>query len=120
MDVFGLASECQRLADDTLVVRGGTNKAEQFTNGSGATTGVDGKLSGVSVNSKATLSVQQLSDGIPNGKVGVTTVGDIRKLGGDVVPSPTRTNPNHATMFGITAEQAETLFNPVIINPAKI
>jgi RHS repeat-associated protein len=35
-------SGTSKLDDDAYVVRGGTNKAEQFTNGSGVTTGSDG------------------------------------------------------------------------------
>jgi len=107
------------LDDDASVVRGGTCRAEQFTNGSGVTTGSDGKLNKVSVSSGNGLSIEELSAGDPHGKVGVTTVGAIRDLGGDVVPSPSATNPYHCTLFGITAEQAESLFTPVIINPSK-
>ena len=81
--------------------------------------GADGKLQGVSVNSAPGKSVAEVSQGIPNGQVGVTTVGDVRKAGGDVVPSPTGNNPNHCTMCGITPEQAEQLFTPTIRNPNK-
>lgn len=56
--------------------------------------------------------------GIPHGKVGVTTVGNVRVAGGDVVASPTRNNPNHATLSGITAEQAEALMTPTVRNPS--
>ena len=107
------------LGNDTPVVRGCTNKADQFTNGSGVTTGSDGKSNGVSVNSSNGLNIDQLSEGIPNGKIGTTTVGEIRDIGGDVIPSPNGRNPNHATLSGITANQAEELFNPVIPNPSK-
>ncbi len=107
------------LSDDASVVRGGTCRAEQFTNGSGVTTGSDGKLNGVSVSSGNDLSIEQLTARDPHGKVGVTTVGAIRDLGGDVIPSPSATNPYHCTLFGITAEQAESLFTPVIKNPSK-
>ena len=101
------------------VVRGGTNTAERFANGSGVTTRADGTLDGVSVNSASGASVDQLSQGIPNGQVGVTTVGEIRKAGGDVVPSPTRNNPNHCTLCGITPKKAEELFTPTIPNPSR-
>ena len=123
-DPFGLRCtgkpKNNTLSDDANVVRGGTNKPEQFTNGSGVTTGADGNLNGVSVNSANGLSVDNLSNGIPNGKVGTTTVGAIRDLGGDVTPSPTLNNPHHATLSGITANQASSLFNPIIPNPSKI
>jgi len=107
------------LSNDAIVVRGGTNRAEQFTNGSGVTTRHDGRLNGVSVNSTNGASVTQLSEGIPHGRVGVTTVGDVRALGGNVVPSPTAGNPSHATLSGISATQAERLFNPTIRNPLR-
>ena len=115
------------LPDEALVTRGGQNLPENFTNGSGVTVGSGGKLDGVSVNSAAGLSVEQLTaantqtgyPGIPNNQVGVTTVGAIRAAGGDVVPSPTRTNPHHATLSGLTPEQASDLFRPTILNPAR-
>lgn len=113
-----LVHNYNELDDDTPVVRGGTCKAEQFENGSGVTIDSDGLLNGVSVNSKNGLSVEELSEGIPNGKVGVTTVGDIRSHGGDVIPSPSSSNPNHATLSGITAEIAEMLFQ-LIPNPSR-
>jgi hypothetical protein len=49
--------------------------------------------------------------------LGVTTVGDVRRLGGDVVPDPTPKNPDHCLMCGITPAQAERLFTPVVPNP---
>lgn len=100
-------------------MRGGTNTADRFTNGSGVTTNADGTLSGVSVNSAPGASVEELSAGIPNNQIGVSTVGDVRAAGGDVIPSPTANNPNHCTMCGVTAEQAEELFTPTIRNPNK-
>ncbi len=107
------------LKNSDLVVRGGTNTADRFTNGSGVTTNANGTLNGVSVNSAPGASVEQLSAGIPNGQVGVSTVGDVRAAGGDVVPSGATNNPNHCTMCGVTATQAEELFTPTIPNPDK-
>ncbi len=57
--------------------------------------------------------------GIPHNQVGVTTMGQIRAAGGDVVASPTRTNPHHATLSGLTAEQASQLFRPTVKNPNR-
>ena len=105
------------LPDDAIVCRGGSCTSDRFTKGSGVTTGDSGKLDGVSVNSAEGKSLQELTEGIPHNKVGVTTVGDVRKVGGDVVASPTRNNPNHATMSGITAKQAEELMTPTVKNP---
>jgi hypothetical protein len=52
--------------------------------------------------------------------VGVTTVGKVRALGGDVVPSPRKRNPNHATLGGLTPEQASSLFRPTVKNPNRV
>jgi hypothetical protein len=47
------------------------------------------------------------------------TVGKIRAVGGEVVPSPTKKNPNHATLSGLTPEQASDLFRPTAKNPSR-
>lgn len=115
------------LPDDALVVRGGQNLPENFANSSGVTVGADDKLQGVSVNSAPGQSVEELTAPIPatgypgilNNQVGAVTVGAIRALGGEVVPSPTRTNPHHATLSGLTAEQASSLFRPTAANPNR-
>lgn len=64
----------------------------------------------MSVNSAQHVGVKGLSEGLPHNRIGVTTVGDIRKAGGNVVPSPTRSNPNHATLSGLSPGQAGSLF----------
>jgi hypothetical protein len=115
------------LSDDALVVRGGENLPENFAQGSGVAVDSGGKLQGVSVNAASGLSVKELTSplpqtgypGIPHNRVGVTTVGKVRALGGNVVPSPRRKNPNHATLSGLTPEQASSLFRPTIKNPNK-
>ena len=104
---------------DANVLRGGTCLACQFENGSGVIVDSNGLLSGVSVNSAEGLSIKELSTGIPNGKIGTTTMSQIKKLGGKVEPKPTKNNPFHSILSGITAKQAEKLFNPVIKNPTK-
>lgn len=50
--------------------------------------------------------------------IGVTIVGQIRSNGGDVIPSPTKNNSNHATLIGVSAETASSLFE-IPQNPAK-
>ena len=115
------------LLDDALVVRGGKNLPDNFAQGSGVTIDPGGKIQGVSVNAAAGLSLKQLTapnsatgyPGIPHNQVGVTTVGKVRALGGDVVPSPRRSNPNHATLSGLTPEQASALFRPTVKNPSR-
>ena len=115
-----------RLPDDALVVRGGQNLPENFARGSGVTVDAEGKLDGVSVNSAAGTGLPELTapnpatgyPGIPHRRVGVTTVGTVRAAGGEVAPSPTRTNPHHARLSGLTPERASELFRPTVRNPA--
>jgi hypothetical protein len=91
----------------------------------GVTVDAGGNIEGVSVNAAPGVSVQELTapnphtgyPGIPHNQVGVTTVGAIRAAGGDVIPAPTRTNPYHATVSGLTPEQASQLFRPTVKNP---
>jgi hypothetical protein len=113
------------LPDAALVVRGGQNLPAHFAQGSGVTVDAGGGIQDVSVNCAVGVSVQELTapnrdtgyPGIPHNQIGVTTVGAIRAAGGDVVPAPTRTNPYHATLSGLTPEQASQLFRPTVQNP---
>lgn len=115
------------LPDDALVVRGGQNLPEYFAQGSGVTVDAGGKLDGVSVNAAGSTSLAGLTapnprtgyPGIPHNTVGVTTVGAIRALGGDVAASSTRANPHHATLTGLTPDQASSLFRPAVKNPHR-
>jgi hypothetical protein len=115
------------LPDDALVVRGGQNLPENFANGSGVTIQTDGKVQGVSVNAASGRSLEELTAPIPatgypgilNNQIGVTTARAIRASGGEVVPSPTRTNPHHATLNGLTPMQASDLFRPTVANPSR-
>jgi hypothetical protein len=50
-------------------------------------------------------------------QVGVTTVGEVRAVGGDVLRTSGR-SPHHATLTGLTSEQASNLLTPTIKNPA--
>jgi hypothetical protein len=84
-------------------------------------------LDGVSVNPAPGFTIRDLTapdpqtgyPGILNNQVGVTTVGAVRACGGNVVRSTTRTNPNHATLSGLTLEQASELFRPTVANPSR-
>jgi hypothetical protein len=113
------------LPDEALVVRGGQNLPANFVQGSGVMVDAGGRIQGVSVNAAPGVSVQALTapnphtgyPGIPHNQVGATTVGTIRAAGGDVVSSPTRTNPYHATLSGLTPEQASQLCRPTVKNP---
>jgi hypothetical protein len=111
-----------QLPDSAFVVRGGQNRPSDFNNGSGATEGEGGKLQEVAVNSAPGKSVRELTAakngyrGIRQNKIGVTTVGAIRAAGGDVVPTPDGKNRYHATLSGLTAEQASELFTKGLQN----
>jgi len=109
----------RRIPDDALVCRGGTCTADRFQNGAGVTLDANGNLQGVSVNSGPGASLPQLTTTIPNGQVGVTTVGDVRAAGGNVIPSPNPGNPYHCTLCGITPSQAQQLFTPTVPNPNR-
>jgi len=107
------------LPDEALVVRGGQNLPQNFSKGSGVSVGENGALNGVSVQSANGVDVKTLSQNIPHNQVGVTTVGDVRAAGGNVVHSPTPGNPHHSTLSGVNANTASDLFRPTIPNPAK-
>lgn len=62
--------------------------------------------------------MEELAAAIPHGQIGVTTVGAIRTAGGDVVRTAGR-SPYHATVVGLTPEEASHLLTPTCANPAK-
>jgi hypothetical protein len=103
------------IPDIALVVRGGRNRPEDIRRGLG--THPSG-VTGVSVECAAGLAVAELARAIPHGQVGVTTVGVVRQAGGDVMRTSGR-SPYHATLTGMTPEQASGLLTPVIANPAQ-
>lgn len=105
------------LPDDAPVIRGGQSLPDNYVNGSGVTVGEGGLLDGVSVQSSGYNSWQDLASEVPHRQVGITTVGDVRRAGGDVIPSPTPRNPNHGTLSGLTGEDASMITRPTIRNP---
>jgi RHS repeat-associated protein len=111
------AARAAGLPDDALVCRGGTCTADRFEQGSDVSLDAGARLQGVSVNSAPGATLQELTSTIPNKQVGVTTVGQVRAAGGNVVPSGRPGNPTHATMSGITPREAERLFTPTVRNP---
>jgi hypothetical protein len=104
------------LPDDALVVRGGKNRPEDILRGTGIH---PSGVAGVSVESAAGASIRDLAVAIPHGQVGVTTVGSVRNAGGDVIRTSGR-SPNHATLTGLSPEQASRLLTPTVPNPAKV
>ena len=115
------------LPDDALVVRGGQNLPINFARGSGVAVGNDEKLKDVSVNCASEQTLQELTapnpqtgyPGIPHNRVGMTTVSEIRAMGGEVVAAPTKTNSSHALLSGLTPDQASVLFLPTVKNPNR-
>ncbi|WP_162818243.1 RHS repeat-associated core domain-containing protein [Aquirhabdus parva] len=105
------------LPNSALVCRGGACKADSFANGSGVTKAADGTLQGVSTQSRAGATVEELSKPFKNNQVGVTTVGKIREAGGKVTADGHPNNPNHATVDNLTPQQLEGLFSPTRANP---
>lgn len=105
----------ESIPDEALGVRGGRNRPEDIVRGTG--THPSG-VTGVSVESAAEIPVTALSATIPHGHVGGTPVGAVRKAGGDVIRTMGR-SPYHATLTGLTPDQASRLLTPPILNPAR-
>ena len=76
-----------------------------------------GNVYDVSVNSAPGRTLEELTDGIPNKQIGVTTVGEIRGAGGKIQLDPLEGNPFHCLIGGCTPEQFSDLFTPTIKNP---
>ncbi|MEH2438257.1 MAG: hypothetical protein V7K25_29355 [Nostoc sp.] len=55
---------------------------------------------------------------IPHGQVGVRTVSEVRKAGGDVIRTSGK-SPHHATLSGLTPEKISNLLTPTYPNPAR-
>ena len=104
-----------RIEDEALVVRGGRNRPEDIARG--IATHPSG-VTGISVESAADRTVEELVKMIPHGQIGVTTVENVRKAGGDVIRTSGR-SPYHATLTGLAAEKASQLLTPTMPNPAK-
>jgi len=105
----------ERIPNEALVVRGGRNRPEDIQRGTG--THPSG-ITGISVECAVGLSVAELAAAIPHRQVGVTTVADVRSLGGDVIRTSGR-SPNPSTLTGLTPEQVSLLLTPTIPNPAQ-
>jgi hypothetical protein len=104
----------ERIPDVALVVRGGRNQPDDLRRG--LRTHPCG-VTGASVEGAEDLTVEELARAIPHGQVGVTTVGTVRAAGGDVVRTSGR-SPHHATLVGLSPEQASGLLTPTRPNPA--
>ena len=105
----------ERIPDEALVVRGGRNQPEDLRRG---TRTHPSGVTGASVECAEGLSVDELVAAIPHAQIGVTTVGAIRAAGGDVVRTSGR-GPHHATVVGLTPDEASRLLSPTIAKPAN-
>lgn len=103
------------IPNKALVVRGGRNRPEDIQRATG--THPSG-ITGISVECAVELSLAELALPIPHGQVGVTTVGEVRSEGGDVIRTSGRSS-NHATLTGLTPEKASLLLTPTIPNPSQ-
>jgi hypothetical protein len=103
------------IPDEAIVMRGGRNRAEDIQRGIG--THPSG-ITGISVECALGVSIAELAAAIPHGQLGITTVGELRREGGDVIYTSGR-SPNHATLTGLTPVQISQLLTPTILNPAK-
>ena len=108
------------LPDNALVVRGGGCEPDNFTQGSGVFSDAAGLLSQISVQCAPGKTALDLSRRMLNGKIGVTTVGEVRSAGGEVDPNPKPGNPDHCLLRGINAFTASRLFTPTIPNPHRV
>jgi hypothetical protein len=105
----------ETIPDEALVVRGGRNRPEDIERAMGIH---PSGVTGISVESAIGLSIGELAAKIPHGQIGVTTVGEVRAIGGDVIRTSGR-SPYHATLTGLTPQQISNLLTPTIYNPAK-
>ena len=105
----------ESIPDEALVVRGGRNRPEDIARAIG--THPSG-VTGISVECAVDVLFEELAKPIPHRQVGMTTVRDIRALGGDVVRTSGR-SPYHTTLTGITPEEASQLLLPTQANPAR-
>ena len=104
-----------KIPDDALVVRGGRSQTRDIQRG---TSRHPAGITGVSVQCAAGVPVAELAKIIPHRQVGVTTVAEVRKAGGDVIRTTGR-SPYHATLTGLTPEEISKLLTPTVPNPGK-
>src|SRR5438477_8041273 len=104
-----------RIPDGAVVIRGGRNLPADLRRG--IRTHPSG-VTGASVECAEGMSVEELAAAIPHGQIGVTTAGAIRAAGGDVVRTSGR-SPHHATLVGLSPEEASRLLTPTIPSPVQ-
>lgn len=103
------------MPDDARVIRGGKNQTQDIQRGTGRH---PAGVTGVSVECAEGVPVAELAKTIPHRQVGMTTVAEVRKAGGDIIRTPGR-SPYHATLTGLTPKQISKLLTPTTPNPGR-
>lgn len=96
------------------------NGPDNFTQGTGVLTDAASLLGEVSVQCSPVKTIWELSHPLMNGKIGVTTLRQVREAGGEVDPAPMPGNPDHCLLRGLDAATASSLFTPTIPNPHRV
>ena len=101
--------ESKGFPDSALVVRGGNlaNQSAEKINSSIGPSRTEG-VTGFSAQCNGGTCLPELGAPLRNKKLGVTTAGEIRATGGDVVPTPGL--GNHVTVTNMSGEAASPLF----------
>jgi RHS repeat-associated protein len=115
MVISGSRAGANALSDSALVARGGANITPQSIEN--ATSTHPSGVTGFSAQCNGGTCLNELGSNIPNGQMGVTTVGDIRAAGGDVVVTSGR--GNHVTVTGLDSNTASQLLSPSVPNPVS-
>ena len=84
------------LSNDALVVRGGLSTPSTLVANQASDS--RGYISANSANGVGLSTLATTPTSFPNGQITVTTVGEIRAIGMDVIPDSTSTNPYHAAI----------------------
>jgi len=100
------------IPDSHAVVRGGANITPESIAAKTSETKVG---PGFSANAASTTA--GAATDVPNGKIGVTTAGDIRAAGGEVHDTSNPNNPTHVTVTNLDPQKASELLSPSVPNP---
>lgn len=103
----------ERIADNAVVVRGGSNQPDHIDQAIGMH---PSGVMGFSVQCAENVSIAELARTIPHRQIGLTTVKEIRNAGGEVVRTTGR-SPYHATVVGLEPEVASRLLTPTQLHP---
>lgn len=125
-DLITQFGDYARPSDEQYVIRGGYATTDNLIGGTGPVRGY-APLTGFSTTSAPGMSPSELAmvAKYKNGMISYTTVGQIRSLGYDVVPTPLPGQPLHHTVitpYPLPTNQGEILsnaFSSKFVNPAK-